>query len=191
MSQALVDELKRENLCTHFVLPLLKLNKYSFIVSNFVDCYLTPAGDFILVRILEVTLLSRKELLHPMYRGLYTTHKGHVYLLYMIPYNWRNDVALFMKGKFSQMSKKAKEEIIRYSGLPYKERSGKSRIVTDGRLLALDRSRALKEMWERVLSSDDKRSTGRVVLKEEEELLSVPGKESYIEIEELILVKEA
>lgn len=195
MSQALVDELRRENLCTHFVLPLLKLNKFSFIASNFVNSFLDPRGDVLMVRVLEITLLPRTTLLHPMFRGLYSNQEQHVYLVYRIPYPWLNDVALFMQGKFSQMSKKAKDRIIRFSGLPYKERSGtgkdKQKLVTDGRLLALERNKALKNMWERVLSSDDNKSTGRVVLKEEEELLSVPGEESYLQFQSLILVKEA
>jgi hypothetical protein len=176
MSQALIDELRRENLCTHFVLPLLKLNKFSFIASNFVNCYLTPAGDLIVVQVMDTSLLSRKVFLHPEYRGQRVRPKGDdhsIYLLFQVPVKWKEDVAAFIRGKFSQMSKAAKDTIRRHSGLPYHERTGEGlKTVTDGRLLALEQHKLLKNMWESMVQPREEIQG---------ELLSIPGEDSYID----------
>lgn len=194
MSQALIDELKRENLCTHFVLPLLKLNKFSFIASNFVNCYLSPDGITVLVQVMDTQLLSRKVFVHPEYRGLRMHPEGRAHgmlMLFQVPIKWRADVKLFIEGKFSLMTKAAKDTIVRHSGLPYHERTGEGKkTVTDGRLLALERHKLLKSMWESELSSTDSRSTGRVTLTEGFELLSIPGEESFIDPQNLQPVKE-
>ena len=52
-------------------------------------------------------------------------------------------------------------------------------VVTDGRLLALEKHEIMKEMWEDRLSS----RKSRVEL--QGELLSIPGKKSYIRLEDL------
>lgn len=179
MSQALMDELKRENLCTHFILPLLKLNKYSFISSNFVNSYLSPTGSQILVEIVDPNFLSRGIYRHLQYRGSYQGNNGHNLLCFELPKYWAEDVSKFMEGKFSQMSHKAKRTIIWYSKLPYKERDQEGRIVTDGRLAALEKHKVLKDMWEKELEPREE-ITG--------ELLSIPGAESYIDLSTLTVL---
>lgn len=177
MSQALIDELGKENLCTHFVLPLLKINKFSFITSNFVNSYLYPEGTGIIVKVFNTDLLSRKLFVHPMFVETVEI-SPYTYLLYRIPDYWHQDVRLFMEGKFSLMSDRAKDTIVRYSGLPYRERNGKGkRAVTDGRLLALEKHEVLKDMWERVLNLNE--DAHRWI--QNAELLNVPGKDSYMD----------
>lgn len=185
MSQALITELERENLSTHFVLPLLKLNKFSFLSSNFVDCYLVQGHLQLLVEVADVQLLSRKLFLDPNYRGLRQDPQTRaVYMLFQIPPKWRRDVETFCKGQFSLLSKAAKEQIYRYSGLTYKEKEhGSTTIITDGRLLALEKHEKLKKMWEVLIQPTE----GHIP----EELLSIPGEEAYKDIERLVHIKKA
>ncbi len=179
MSQTLINELKDENLCTHFVLPLLKLNKFSFTSSNFVNCYLTEDGSKIIVNVVDTTLVSRKAIRHKNYFSSLPTDNS-TYLVYFVPVQWKSDVSLFMQGKFSMMSKHAKEVIRRFSGLNYKQKG-----LTDGRLLALDKHPVLKNMWENELTNVTGSQRSIVELDEDMELLSIPGKQSYINLEGL------
>jgi hypothetical protein len=179
MSQALIDELKRENLCTHFVLPLLKLNKFSFTSAGFINSFLTQDLTRIAVQIVDRTLLGSQVLrLHPDFIGTY--HKeGYQFVVYNLRRKWARDLELFKTGKYSQLSAQAKDYIHRYSGLLFQEREG-DRIVTDGRLLALDKHRGLREMWRRYLYSDsDEQDADRYL---PDEILSIPGKKSFIDL---------
>jgi len=177
MSQALIDELRKENLCTHFILPLIKLNKHHFVSSNFVNCFLTADGSAIIVQVVEVMLLSRSLYNHEDYNGTYCNENGDIFFVYRLPVVWRSDIERFMKGKFSMMSKRAKENIIRYSGLLHESKEkGSNRTITDGRLLALEKHPKMRDMWEVQLNDRDI----------PDELLSIPGEESYLEISSLI-----
>lgn len=170
MSEQLIEELKTENLCTYFILPLLKLSKVSFVKSNFIDCFITREGRTLAVKVYMVNLLSRKT-----YTAEYTRtviNDGYNYVLYEIPSKWTRDVQLFRQGKFSKMSEAAKDHIRTYSGLEYRTPTRGGSYVTDGRLLALDRNPLLREMWE---------SMYNVVLGDDDELLSIPGDKSYID----------
>lgn len=183
MSDKLIQELETENLCTYFVLPLLKLSKASFVTSNFIDCYITRDGRVIAVAIYMSSLLSRKVYSVEEYMGTIIHEKsGHYYVLFETPRRWARDIDLFRRGKFSKMSLIAKEYIRTYSGLEYRKPTRQKQYITDGRLLALDRNPALREMWEARIG---------VTLGDDDELLTKPGDKSYIdwlpEIEKLQL----
>lgn len=191
MSQLFIEELREVNLCTYYVLPLIKLSKFSFINSNFVNCYLSEDGTKVVVRVVEVLLVPRSVTSHSSCCGTYTdTRKRRKFIVFSIPQYWCIDVALFRQGKFSKMSSKAKESIRRFSGLDYKQRNG-DQVLTDGRLLALDKHPVLKKMWEQQLTSVTPSKNGKSVqrssveLPDDAELLSIPGKGSYISLESL------
>jgi hypothetical protein len=178
MSQTLIDELHRENLCTHFILPLLKLQgKVSFLSSNFVNSYIGVRDgnvvNTIVVKVLEPALVMSEVFRHPQFRYV-GRDLEYFYLVFEIPAHWERDLNKFMEGKFSQMSEKAKEMIRRYSGLPYREVQGDA-TITDARLMALDKNEALKDMWERALD----------VYLNDMDLLSIPDKRSVIDLETL------
>jgi len=177
MSHRLIEELRRENLCTHFILPLLKLNKFSFLSGNFINAYISTSKRELIVQVADRALVSRKAFTHPYYHSD-IWNGSSLYIIYELPSKWANDLDLFCSGQFSKMSKAAKGYIRRYSGLPWEANNG-SDIVTDGRLLALDKHEVLKEMWERELST----KYSVVELDAEAELLSKPGEESYISLE--------
>ena len=184
MSETLINELREENLCTYFVLPLLTLNKFSFINPNFVNSYLTEDRKHIVVEVVLKVLLSRTVYdSHPCFRGFHhSLDTDHLYLVYEIPERCSADVLLYSLGKFSEFSSNAKEKIIRFSGLLHQQKEN-GIIVTDGRLLALEKHNLMKEMWEERLSNEK----SRVEL--DGELLSVPGKESYINLDDLLQEK--
>ena len=174
----IIQKISEDNLCTYFVLPLLKLSKISFIKSNFVETYLTHDGSHIVVQVYDLTLLSRGVSVHPNFKSMYIKD-GFFYLVYEIPKVWDNDVKLFMKGKFSSMTLKAHTMIRTYSGLDYKKKTGNGTTVTDGILLALTRSPMLRQMW------IDEFKLRETDLDENDELLSIPPDKSYIRIEDL------
>jgi len=177
MSNRLIEELRRENLCTHFILPLLKLNRFSFLSGNFINCYLSTSRKEIIVQVGDRMLVSRKAFTHPNYQ-LDIWNGSSLYIIYTIPTKWSTDVNLFCEGKFSKLSKAAKSYIKQFSGLPWECYDGKC-IVTDGRLLALEKHEVLKQMWERELSLE----RSPVILPEDSELLSIPSEDSYINLE--------
>jgi len=190
MSQALLDELKRENLCTHFILPLLKINKVSFAPLGFVNSYITKDRKRIAVEVMDLSLISRKLLIHPHFSAIYKYNDGYL-IMFRLANNWTDDVRLFCEGKYSQFTGKAKEAIIRYSGLPYHKKEDRgTRIVTDGRLLALEKHKALKGMWERELFTQTGKAADDPELHLPDEYLSVPGEESYINPEGLTRIRE-
>lgn len=175
MSQEVREKLKEENLCTHFILPLMKINKFSFVPSNFVNCYLNRSGTLVFVEVLDTLLVSRSALdLHYAFQGI--RKRGETFVLvYRVTSAWTQDVQLFIKGKYSKMGKPAKDFIRKHSGLNYKKKEfGKAR-VTDARLLALEKHPMLKNMWENLVD---------VTITNESELLSIPGDESFMELEE-------
>jgi len=177
MSNRLIEELRRENLCTHFILPLLKLNKFSFLSGNFINCYLSTSKKEIVIQVGDRMLVSRKAFTHPNYR-MDVWNGSNLYIIYTIPSKWSADIDLFCEGKFSKLSKAAKGYIKQFSGLPWEVYDGTG-VVTDGRLLALERHAVLKQMWERELSING----SQVTLPVDSELLSIPSEESYINLE--------
>lgn len=189
MSQALIDELKRENLCTYFVLPLLKLNKGSFTASGFINCYLTSDLKRLAVKISDVILLPRKVTMHPEYSVTYRDDNGCYLVMFRLRSKWQKDVLLFSKGKYSRMSTTAKEAIIRFSGLPY-HRLEDGKVVTDGRLLALEKHKVLRGMWEREMFTQTGKRLDDPDQFLPDELLSIPGEESYINPEGLARIRE-
>lgn len=180
-TQKLIQELHRENLCTYFILPLLRLNKKSFVhADNFINSYLTRDGDYIFVRVNDTLFFMEKISMHPLYLAIWKDLSGGEYIQFSIPAKWQKDVQTFIKGKYSQLSAEAKEMIQQHSGLLYRVRRIPDNVpITDVRLLALDRSVAVRDLWAAHygLSFD-----------EEDELLSIAEGKAFINME--LLFKE-
>ena len=176
--EVIIAELHRENLCTYFILPLLKINKSTFASPlNFIDSYLTHSGEDIIVKVNDVVYFSHRMVMHPQFAGMWTDSEGKNCVGYKIPARWRSDVELFIAGKFSRMSTDAKAMIHQHSDLIFRVRQAADEApITDARLLALDRSSVLKNMWE---------SHYNVQLSDEDELLSKPGERSFIDLAKL------
>lgn len=167
-SDQIVIELHRGNLCTFFVLPLLKINKFSFVTkTNFVESYLDQEGTSIFVELIDTVFMEHRMDHHPQFAGLWKRNEGAGrFIQYHIPAGFERDLRMFMQGKYSRMSDKAKDLIRIHSGLAFRCKEPNGDIITDTRLLALDRSPLVKQMWEEQLG---------VRLDEHAELLSIPG----------------
>lgn len=190
MSQALIDELQQENLCTHYILPLLKLSKFSFNSAGFINCFLTTDLKKVVVKVADKILLSRTIFCHPDFCGLYLDDDDMFLLVFTIRGKWGKDLELFKEGKYSQLSKQAKEYIIRYSRLANRIKVHGKAPRTDGRLLALEKHGILREMWKRVLYDNTGKSIDDAEEYLPEEYLSSPGKESFIVLQNLKRIRE-
>ena len=179
----LIAEIHRENLCTYFILPLLKLNKKSFVCEdNFINSYLTRDGLYIFVNVNAATFFMGRTQLHPQYLALWTDKKGSEYFQFSIPGKWQEDVQVFVKGKYSQLSAAAKKMIHQHSGLLFRDKRVTDNVpITDVRLLALERSVAVRDLWEAHYG---------VSLNAEDELLSIAGDRAFIDMENMVPVKK-
>ncbi len=165
-----LQELRKENLCTYFILPILRLNKFSFGGSNFIDSYLTTDCKFIATKVYDSTIISRTVKKHAGFVKEEIRDGYHI-LFFRIPPRHVKDVALFIAGKYSKLPEEVKNMIYGGSGLDYQV-SSKGKINTDMRLLALTRHESLREMWERELKSP---------VGPDDELLEPPGSRSFID----------
>lgn len=173
----IIKELHKDNLCTYFVLPLLKLSKFRFIAdSNFIDSFLSEDKKLIFVQVLETLFLEYRLQEHPDYKGVYKDNLGNKFIVYAIPEQFHYDVEKFVSGRYSSMSEEAKELIQEYSGLYYRYKQSDDKIVTDIRLLALEKADIVRDLWEDALAC---------TLEDGQELLSIPGKESFMTISSL------
>lgn len=173
MFEKIIEELRQENLCTHFILPLIGLNKFSF-HSNFVNCYLTTTRE-IAVQVIEKKDVRSKCMINKDFKGI-RTDGTYYYLIYSIPSIWLPDLRLFKVGKYSEMSELAKDTIRVQSGLIHNALTQTGNVETDVRLLALDKHPVLRNMWEHVIDPAEPIQG---------ELLSIPSEKSYIELSTL------
>jgi hypothetical protein len=180
MNDNVMRTLGKDNLCTYFVLPLVKLNKFRFTSeSNFINCYVSVDRSKVLVNVYDIRLLLHQLHLHPNFEGVYTAGDSTtpIWLIaYNIPTMFADDIKLFQEGKFSKMSIEAKKSIVTYSGLPYNElvddgEDGPTEVI-DVRLLALEKSDYLRRLWESYLN---------MAIDKDNELLSIPKDNTYIE----------
>lgn len=185
MNDKVIQGLFEDNLCTYFILPLLKLSKSRFqSESNFVDSYLSTDKKLIVVKVLKPFMAGHRYASHPFFKGVYHDNV-FVYLAYKIPAEFEPDIAFFCEGAFSKISDNAKEKIKKYSGLVYQVINEEGQIVTDIRLLALVKSKAVQEMWESYFNLSPRNQ----VSLEGMELLSIPPQSSYVNLKELTPTK--
>lgn len=170
LKEDLIKELHSENLCTYYILPLSKLSKVDFSSAGFVNCYITQDFKRIAVRIMEPLLLNKNLMDHPDFSAIYRDNNTFLVMFRIRP-NWKDDVRLFMEGKFSKMTNRAKDTIVRFSGLAYESKKN-GKVVTDCRLLALEKHESLKSVWMDLLFPKESKKYQDHLLPEE--LLSIP-----------------
>lgn len=160
------------NLCTYYVMPLLKLSKFSFGPGNFEQCFLTPDGKFLTIRLrFDVSFLQENESYIDSYH-----REGKDYVVLSVPEEWQEDVQKFITGKYSTFSSKAKEMIRSFSGLMYRQaHPATGKTSTDARLLALD-----EDVNQRNLLRSKLEEELGCLIPEDLELISLPQPENYI-----------
>ncbi len=186
MSNKLIADLNRENLCTYFILPLTGVNKDVFLAGNFLNSYISMDKKSIVVEVIEPLMVSPRVRLHLNYRctrvcqlssNIRSSDNSWVFE-FSIPTLWKPDLEKFLNGQFSKMSEAAKDVIRTRSGLPYEKEEYRPGIghtkETDLRLCALDKNNtSLRRFWQDTLD---------VVLPKDMELLSIPSEETMIEL---------
>jgi len=165
----MVSQLNEHNLCTYFILPLAGVSKSKFGGDlNFVDTYLKKDLTSIYVEVFDSILVQGAI---PEYKE-FTDVNGKVYLEFSINPSFKPDVEKFIEGKYSQFSARAKTTIRTKSGLMYKTVVGLTS-RTDIRLLALDKSPLLRDLWDEFLDTN---------VGDEMELLSKPI-DTFLEVD--------
>lgn len=170
--QKLIDELSATNLCTYFVLPLVGVNKNGFGgEANFLNSFLSKDGSLIYVEVYMPEFVSMGLPEHRVCKD----DNGKDYLEFKIPQKFKEDVALFMAGKYSEMSETVKRIIRENSTLQYKNLKDTT-YRTDVRLLALEKSQVLRDYWNSQLWDWPAQSH----IDDDLELLSKPDELSYL-----------
>ena len=133
------DESK-ESLVGYYILPMIKLSFKTF-GPFFKSAHLNRDGTAVRV---TMSAGCREPFWENSYYQTDWTIGGTTFALFAIPEREQEDVALFMKGKYSKMSESVKLRIYRYSGLFYNKQI-QHVVVTDMKLLVLTKSPILKQ----------------------------------------------
>lgn len=165
-----MSDKRSSNLCSTYMLPLIDLKKDNFGVSNFVNCYVDEADQYIVVE-LQQTLTAIK--VHKCFKFSFVKD-SLTYCVFEVPLKHRKAVELFREGKYSMFPTESKDAIIKYSGLKYKVPTASGKLSTSRELLALGKDAKLREVLEEELG---------VKLDPGVELASIPGEECYYKLE--------
>ena|SRR3990172_967301 len=168
----LLNEIRRTNLCTWYLLPLTGLNRFSFGDGLFVNSYVERSRMWIIVQVPDLNLVSARLKINTV-KQWSNDHGG--FLAYALPIRSTGDVHLYEVGAYSKFSAGLKSIIFKRSGLPYRELTPDGDIETDIRLLALEGKEAVRDFIERELA---------VILDPNQEVLDVPSPESFMEVRE-------
>lgn len=158
-----------DHLCNYFVLPLIGYNKFSFGEGNFVNSYVTLEEEIVVI------VKSPPQIafhLNPNYKADFEA-EGKFVMVFTIPTEYISDLYLFLEGKYSKLSEKAKQVIKTTSGLRYNipdpHRPGN--IICDDKLLAMDNHPTYRKKLEESLN---------VIIPQDVELLSKPSASEII-----------
>lgn len=108
------EKVVSNNISNYLVLPLLQLNKSSFGIDNFINCFVDKQG-FIIVNTKEAPLYDFTK--HINYATDYEANDGSLMIVFYIPEEYKNDILLFEKGAYSEFTASAKLRISKYSRL--------------------------------------------------------------------------
>lgn len=170
MDEKFIQWIKEHSKVTYYLLPLLKLNKFSFGEGNFIESYVNEEGTVICVEVHDGNLcpeVSRSKWLLEI-----TSSDGRWQFWLRLEGTWNLDFRLFRNGLYSRFSERAKAMIRTHSGMPYRQMAEDSFLYTDYRLLALERSDVLRKKWEQELQLDEH-------LRESMDLMEPPGPSNF------------
>lgn len=161
------------NICTYYLLPLIKLNKFSFGENNFLQCYVSRDGSKLYIELREIPafVYSKVE-----YLGTAILPNGNVAVVMGLHPLWEPDFRNFIDGKYSKLSKPAKDAVLAYSGLPFNQHTSNNVPYTDSRILAINPDPGEREKLRRALMSE----LG-VNIPVDQELISIPTELNYVD----------
>lgn len=166
-----IEVAKQVNLCTYFILPFTTTNILRFGgKSNCLNSYLSRDGKFIFIEVKNLYKVDNDLVDEPTYHI-----DERTFIMLQIPEEFYSDVRLFLEGKYSKFSEKAKRIIREGSSLEYQVYKG-SVAVSDYRLLALAGSETLRAELAKIIY-DEKDMHHRNEIGEE--LLSRPEDDTF------------
>lgn len=159
-----------ENLVTYYVLPLVGVNKKTF-GRHFKNSYITRDG-------LKVYVELASNMRSPVYRNspCYVAEiviKNNLFIQFNVPGPYIKDTACFITGKYSDISRAAKNIIYRTSTLPYNSKMG-SFNVSHPLLQALDKTKTLRKFLNETIRPAEEITADR-------ELAPSPDEDWFIE----------
>lgn len=168
----LIRAIYDSNLCTYYLLPLVRLNRFSFGKDNFVQCYVSRDGSKLFVELKDIPefIYKRKD-----YLGTSLTPTG-VCAVIALPEDWYNDFVLFKAGKYSKFSPEFQVCVAAYCGLPVNKLNKDGILFTDARIVAMDNVPMERAKLRRILSRELE-----VEIPEDQELISVPNDSEYMD----------
>ena len=134
----LLDE-NKESIVAYYILPLVDMSFKAF-NSFYVNCKLSRNHKEVIVYL--IPLCPEEFWKNESYKLDYTSNLT-TYAVFTIPEEFSSDVKLFVEGKYSKMSSKAKDKIYKHSGLHFNKKMGEI-VVTDMKLIALTKHKALR-----------------------------------------------
>lgn len=157
----------------YYLLPLTNISMNMLPDSIFKSIFINQEGTTIFI---EFSIASVK--IHSLTYLSSIEYEDRYFQAYAIPDEYLKDVQLILKGKYSEISGKAKTLIIQTSGLPYMQKDRSTgKITTSAPLMALERSSKLRKFLE------DKLSKGAIatVIPEDSELIDKLTDNVFIE----------
>jgi hypothetical protein len=130
----------KDNYANYLILPLLKLNKFSYGTENFINGFVTVNGK-IAIHLKAINEDCHK---HPNYLTDFTYNEG-VLVLYSCPYEFEADLLQFMASKYSRMSDEAKQLIYEHSGLSVDFPNRHNCLVSSRLIQAIRRDERLRD----------------------------------------------
>ena len=160
---------KGKNLVVYYLLPLAGINPK--VLGRTLKCaYLKPEDNTLWIEVSSFANLNNIKI-SPNY--LYNIDiEGKLFIVVTVENKYHPDIAKFVAGKYSTMSKDAKTRIYKLSSLDYKK-SYDGIVTTDFILQALSKSKKLKEVWINILGAD-------VDIPDSHELIDKPAEDWFI-----------
>lgn len=170
----LLSAIYDSNICTYYLLPLVRLNKFSFGADNFIQCYVSREGDRLYIELRDIPdfVYHRQD-----YLGITVLPSGGICVAFSLPDIWWEDYSKFQRGKYSKFSPQAKKCIESFSGMTINQiSSGGDYAVTDSRILALDSSTRVRDALRKRLAAELD-----IDIPEDAELISVPSENNFLD----------
>jgi hypothetical protein len=170
----IVTEARKVNLCGVYMLPLLGLNPTVNFGSemNFMEAYISHDGTLLYVKVMDA-YADESPFKHKEFTCIFATITGASVICFRCTELMREVFPLFVQGRYSEFPEEAKQLIIKYSSLKWKELGEDGVYYSDARLLALYKDPALRSKIEEELGL-------RIPLSEDSELLGKPKEEEFV-----------
>lgn len=137
-----------DSVLNYYALPLVSLSRMYF-GTNFITTRVSKDGKKVFIE-LTVDLYSDEDYPNKVYI------ENKFYLYYSVPEHFTADLKLIIEGSYSKISNKAKDTIIKYSGLMFNTLGPDGYTYTSKLLYALNKDKVLSAYYFGLLKSNNK-----------------------------------